>query len=305
MARRRPRGRNVNGILLLDKPLGVTSNGALQQVKRLFNAAKAGHTGSLDPLADGLLPVCLGGATKLSAYLLDADKRYWVRVRLGVTTTTGDAEGEVRETRSAAHVTEQAIRDVLPRFTGTIKQLPPMYSALKHQGQRLYKLARAGVEVEREPREITIHGLTLLGTELPDFELDVQCSKGTYVRTLAEDIGEALGCGAHVTALRRTGVGPYGEDGMVTMAQVEAAAEMGPGALDALLLPIDSALGSWPAVRLSPDAAFYLKMGQPVLVPKAPTAGLVRLYDANEAFIGLGEVEDDGRIAPRRLMAGG
>ncbi len=305
MANRRPRGRNVTGILLLDKPLGITSNHALQQVKRLFNAAKAGHTGSLDPLADGLLPVCLGAATKLSAYLLDADKRYWVRVRLGITTTTGDAEGELRETRPTDRVTEQAIRELLPRFTGRIQQLPPMYSALKHQGQRLYKLARAGVEVEREPREITIHRLDLVRTELPEFELDVHCSKGTYVRTLAEDIGAALGCGAHVSALRRTGVGPYGENGMVTMAQVEAAAQEGYAALDALLEPIDSALGSWPAVRLSVDAAYYLKLGQPVLVPKAPTEGLVRLYDANEAFLGLGEVEDDGRIAPRRLMAAG
>jgi tRNA pseudouridine55 synthase len=295
----------VNGILLLDKPLGITSNDALQRVKRLFNAAKAGHTGSLDPLADGLLPLCFGAATKLSAFLLDADKRYWVRVRLGVTTTTADAEGEVRETRSTAQVSEQAIREVLPRFTGRIEQLPPMYSAIKHQGQRLYKLARAGVEVERTPREITIHRLDLLKVELPELELDVQCSKGTYVRTLAEDIGEALGCGAHVVGLRRTGVGPYGAAEMVSMAQVEAAAADGPEALDALLLPIDSALGGWPAVRLSADAAYYLKQGQPVLVPKAPTEGWVRLYDVDESFIGLGEVEDDGRIAPRRLMSGG
>jgi tRNA pseudouridine55 synthase len=305
MARRRPRGRDVNGILLLDKPVGITSNDALQRVKRLFNAAKAGHTGSLDPLADGLLPLCFGAATKLSAFLLDADKRYWVRVRLGVTTTTADAEGEVRETRSTAQVTGQQIREVLPRFVGRIEQLPPMYSAIKHQGQRLYKLARAGVEVERTPRTITIHRLELLKVELPELELDVQCSKGTYVRTLAEDIGEALGCGAHVVGLRRTGVGPYGAEAMVTMAQVEAAAAVGPEALDALLLPIDSALGGWPAVRLSADAAYYLKQGQPVLVPKAPTEGWVRLYDVDQSFIGLGEVEDDGRIAPRRLMSGG
>jgi len=177
-----------------------------------------------------------------------------------------------------------------------------MYSAVKHQGQRLYKLAREGIEVERQPREITIHDLELTAVELPEFELRVHCSKGTYVRTLAEDIGEALGCGAHVAALRRTGVGPYGDADLITMAQLEEAAGQGLDALDALLLPLDSALGDWPEVRLSADAAYYLKMGQPVLVPKAPTEGWVRLYGNADDFIGVGQVEDDGRIAPRRLM---
>ena len=303
--RKTPRGRSVNGILLLDKPLGTTSNDALQRVKRVYHAQKAGHTGSLDPLAGGLLPVCFGSATKLSTYLLDADKRYLVRVRLGVTTTTGDAEGEVQHTRRVDQVTQQAVLDLLPRFTGRIQQLPPMYSALKHQGKRLYELARQGIEVEREPREITIYSLQLVDFALPEFELDVVCSKGTYVRTLAEDMGEALGCGAHVIGLRRTGVGPYGENAMVGMAALQTAAEQGNAALDALLLPLDTALGHWPAVRLSADAAFYLKKGQPVLVPKAPTQGWVRLYEAEHDFIGIGEVEDDGRIAPRRLMLGG
>lgn len=304
--RRRARGRKVDGILLFDKPIGISSNDALQRVKRLYQAQKAGHTGSLDPLADGLLPICFGAATKLSAYLLDADKHYWVRVRLGVTTATADAEGEVLETRSTEGVTESDVRDVLPRFTGDIDQLPPMYSALKYKGQRLYKLAREGVEIEREPRRIRIHALDLLGFEPPEFELRVHCSKGTYVRTLAEDIGEMLGCGAHVAALRRTGVGPYGEERMVTLAQLEkTAAEQGQPGLDELLLPLDSALGDWPPVRLTDDAAHYLQMGQAVLVPRAPTEGWVRLYDAREAFLGVGEVEDDGRIAPRRLMIGG
>jgi tRNA pseudouridine55 synthase len=302
MGRQRQRGRNVQGILLLDKPVGMTSNAALQRVKRLFNARKAGHTGSLDPLADGLLPVCLGAATKVSAYLLDADKYYRVRIKLGVTTTTADAEGEVLETRPATGVTEQDILASLDRFRGEILQLPPMYSALKHKGERLYKLARQGIEVEREPRPITIYGLSLVACELPEFELDVHCSKGTYVRTLAEDIGETLGCGAHVVALRRTGVGPFSAEGWVDLAALEALAQEGLQALDALLLPIDSAVAAWPEVQLSSDAAFYLRQGQPVLVPQAPTEGWVRLYADGGQFIGVGQIQDDGRVAPRRLM---
>ena len=303
--RRRQRGRPVNGILLLDKPLGESSNHALQHVKRLFDARKAGHTGSLDPLADGMLPICLGDATKLSAFLLDADKYYRFRVRLGETTATGDAEGDVLARRSTDGIDVDKIREVLPRFTGAIDQLPPMYSALKHQGKRLYELAREGVEVEREPRRVMIHRLELGDVELPDFELRVHCSKGTYVRTLAEDIGEALGCGAHVVALRRTGVGPYTGYPMYGMGALEAAAqEGGHAALDRLLLPIDTALGDWPEVRVGADAAFYLKQGQAVLVPKAPTEGWVRIYQG-EDFIAVGQVQDDGRIAPKRLMTGG
>jgi tRNA pseudouridine55 synthase len=302
MGRQRHRGRNVRGILLLDKPVGMTSNGVLQKVKRLFQARKAGHTGSLDPLAEGLLPICFGAATKISGFLLDADKHYRVRIRLGQTTTTGDAEGEVLETRPTDGVSEQAIQGVLGRFTGEIQQLPPMYSALKHKGERLYKLARQGIEVEREPRPVTIHRLELVGCELPEFELDVHCSKGTYVRTLAEDIGEALDCGAHVVALRRTGVGPFENQGWVDLETLEAKAEEGLNALDGLLLPIDSALADWPAVHLSADAAFYLRQGQAVLVPKAPTEGWVRLYEGEDEFLGMGEIQDDGRVAPRRLM---
>ena len=306
MGRRQSPGRNVTGILLLDKPLGLTSNAALQRVKRLYRAAKAGHTGSLDPLATGLLPVCLGAATKFSAFLLDADKRYRVTVRLGVTTTTADAEGEVVETRAVAGIGAEQVRAVLPRFSGEIDQLPPMYSAVKHEGQRLYKLAREGVEVERKTRRISIFALELVAQEGADVVLDVHCSKGTYVRTLAEDIGEALGCGGHVAALRRTGVGPYLESAepFVTMDRIEEAAEQEGAAamLDALLLPLDSALGHWPAVRLSADAGFYLRQGQAVLVPRAPTEGLVRLYDPSEHFLGVGEILDDGKVQPKRLL---
>lgn len=306
MGRRRKHGRNIDGILLLDKPLSLTSNEALQRVKRLYKAAKAGHTGSLDPLATGLLPLCLGGATKFSAYLLDADKRYRVRVQLGVTTTTADAEGEVLETASTDGIGESDLRSVLARFVGPIEQLPPMYSAVKHQGERLYKLARQGIEVERQPRTVTIHALELCDLALPEFELDVHCSKGTYVRTLAEDIGAALGCGGHVIGLRRTGVGPYTEsdsrfvslDELVTISDQED----GLTEMDALLLPLESALGHWPAVRLSEDAAFYLRQGQAVLVPQAPTEGLVRLHDPSQRFIGVGCILDDGKVQPKRLL---
>mgnify|MGYP006421987005 CR=1 FL=1 len=305
MGRRRRRGREVNGILLLDKPSGISSNHALQRIKRLFDAQKAGHTGSLDPLATGLLPLCLGYTTKFSAFLLDADKRYRVRVRLGETTATADAEGEVIATAPVDDVTEARVRAVMEGFVGLIEQLPPMYSAVKHEGQRLYKLAREGKEVERTPRAIHIYSLELVDFDLPEIELDVHCSKGTYVRTLAEDIGKQLGCGGHVVALRRTGVGPYieGETAFVTLAEIEAQAEeRGAESLDAWLLPLESTLGHCPAVRLSANSAFYLGQGQPVLVPQAPTEGLVRLYDVSDHFLGVGEILDDGRVQPKRLI---
>jgi len=315
MGRRRKHGRDIDGILLLDKPRDLTSNEALQRVKRLYQANKAGHTGSLDPLATGLLPLCLGGATKFSTFLLDADKWYRVRVRLGVTTTTADTEGEVLETRPVEGCDEARVRAVLSRFRGPIDQLPPMYSAIKHQGERLYKLARQGIEVERQPRTITIHSLELLELSVPELELDVHCSKGTYVRTLAEDIGAELGCGAHVIGLRRTGVGPYVEPErhFVTLEEIEALladteTEAGEGAafpfqaLDELLLPVESALDHWPAVKLTADAAFYLRQGQAVQVPQAPTAGLVRLYDPSRHFLGVGSILDDGKVQPKRLL---
>ncbi|MDX1697605.1 MAG: tRNA pseudouridine(55) synthase TruB, partial [Thiohalobacterales bacterium] len=297
--------RRVNGILLLDKPAGLTSNAALQAVKKLYAARKAGHTGSLDPLATGLLPVCFGEATKISGFLLDADKHYRVTCRFGERTTTADAEGEIIERRPVEGLDERRLAAVLAGFAGEIEQVPPMYSALKHKGERLYKLAREGVEIDREPRVVTIRDIELESLAPPMAEIRVHCSKGTYVRTLVEDIGERLGCGAHVTALRRTGVGPYGDDAMLTMAQLEAtAAEGGHHALDQLLLPIESGLMQWPDVHLNGDTAFYLRQGQPVLVPRAPTEGWVRLYEGETRFLGMGEILDDGRVAPRRLMTG-
>ena len=302
MGRRSNPGRNVQGILLLDKPFGETSNGALQKVKRMFFARKAGHTGSLDPLAEGLLPICFGSATKISAFLLDADKSYWVRVKLGETTATGDAEGDVLETRPTDGISESDIRLVLKSFLGEIQQIPPMYSALKHKGERLYKLAREGIEVERAPRTLQIHKLELQSCKLPELEFEVHCSKGTYVRTLAEDIGAKLGCGAHVSALRRTGVGPFTGDQMVHIDELNAAFEKGREAMQALLLPMESALSNWPAVKLNADSSFYMKQGQPVQVPNSPTEGRVRLYNNKDEFIGVGEILDDGRVAPKRLM---
>jgi len=300
--RQRQKGRPVHGILLLDKPTGVTSNEALQEVKHLYKARKAGHTGSLDPLASGLLPVCMGEATKASGFLLDADKHYRMTCRLGERTTTGDAEGEVLETHPVGSFRTEDIQAVLHKFLGPIQQIPPMYSAVKHHGERLYKLARQGLEVDRKPRTVMIREIDLLAMTLPDLELEIRCSKGTYVRTLAEDIGAVLGCGAHVVSLRRLGVGPYDESGMVTMENLKKLAAQGLEGLDALLLPVESALSQWPGVRLSSDAAFYLRQGQPVLVPHAPTSGWVRLYHGENHFLGMGQILDDGRVAPKRLM---
>ncbi|WP_018953536.1 tRNA pseudouridine(55) synthase TruB [Thioalkalivibrio sulfidiphilus] len=294
--------RDVHGIVLLDKPQGYSSNQALQRVKYLFRARKAGHTGSLDPLATGLLPLCFGEATKVSGFLLDADKHYRTRCRLGQTTDTADAEGQVLETRPVPALNEALIEAALAPFRGPIHQVPPMYSALKHQGQRLYELARKGEEVERKARDVTIHALSCLGFTADTLELDVHCSKGTYIRTLVEDIGERLGCGAHVIELRRLGLGPFETPTMVTLEEIEARAEQGEAALDALLTPIDSALTQWPAVRLDRDSAYYLRQGQAVFVPGAPTRGLVRVYGPGETFLAMGEILDDGRVAPRRLM---
>lgn len=290
--------RPVNGILLLDKPGGITSNRALQQVKRIFRARKAGHTGSLDPLATGLLPVCLGEATKISGFLLDADKRYRVRCRLGGATTTGDSEGELLAQRPVPVLDSIAVEEALAPLRGRIEQVPPMYSALKHQGQRLYVLARQGLEVERPPRPVTIHLLELLERTEQELELLVHCSKGTYVRSLVESIGERLGCGAYVTMLRRIGLAPFDDPEMVTMEQLQDLSEED---LDALLLPVEAGLAHWPEIRLAADAAHYLCQGQAVWVPAAPASGWVRLHGP-ERFLGMGEVQEDGRIAPKRLM---
>jgi tRNA pseudouridine55 synthase len=249
-----------------------------------------------------MLPLCLGEATKVSSFMLESDKYYRVTCKLGVRTDTADAEGEVIETLPVGAYPAERIEAVLARFTGEIAQVPPMYSALKHQGERLYKLAREGIEVERQPRPVTIHALERVRFEGDELELDVHCSKGTYVRTLAEDIGAALGCGAHVGALRRLGVTPFEAETMVALEALERAADEGFEALDALLLPIDTALEHWPAINLDPDSAYYLRQGQAVLSPRAPTSGWVRLYAGDQRFLGVGQILDDGRVAPRRLV---
>ena len=300
---RRQRGRAVNGILALDKPIGMGSNEVLQQVKRLYHARKAGHTGSLDRLASGLLPICFGEATKLSTYLLNADKHYVATFRLGVATSTGDAEGEIVSRRPVPVFSASALERAVARFRGEIDQIPPMHSALKHKGKRLYQLAHDGIVVEREPRRITIHRFDVLHAEGERMEVEVLCSKGTYIRTLAEDLGEALGCGASVEALRRIGAGPFTAQDMTDLAALKSLAAEDPRALDTLLRPMEEAVSQWPRVSLPEGVAFYLRKGQPVLVPHSPTDGWVRIHAERAGFIGVGEVLDDGRIAPRRLFA--
>lgn len=299
---RKTRSRDIDGVLLLDKPTGLTSNQALQRVKRMLSARKAGHTGSLDPLASGMLPVCFGQATKVSSFLLDADKRYIVTGKLGEKTTTADAEGEVIATHSPDNVTKASVEAALLEFCGEIEQVPPMHSAVKHQGKRLYELARKGLEVERRPRAVTIHELRLLSFCGEQVQLDVRCSKGTYVRTLVEAIAERLGSYGHVTALRRLSVGPYEDDAMHPMEEIERLAGEGSTEVDRLLLPIDSALKDWPSVNLKSNSAFFLMQGQPVMVSGAYETGLVRLYGDGARFLGVGELRGDGRVRPKRLF---
>ncbi|MEM6998653.1 MAG: tRNA pseudouridine(55) synthase TruB [Pseudomonadota bacterium] len=303
MARqRKKRGRNISGIFILDKPTGISSNGALQHVKRLFNANKAGHTGNLDVPASGLLPICLGEATKVSAYLLDSNKTYQARCKLGVITSTGDAAGEVVNSHEIPRITEAELQNILEKFIGEIQQTPPMYSALKQNGKRLYELAYQGVEVERKARNITIHSIKLLNFNHDEFEMNVSCSKGTYIRTLAEDIGREMGCGAHILTLRRLAAGPFKESQMVNQKELQSVAEQGLQQLDNLLLPIDTALMEFPEVRLSEDTAYYLSLGQTVTVSGLPETGRLRIYNDSEQFLGLGEVSDDGRLSPKRLI---
>ncbi len=308
MARQR-RGRALDGILLLDKPAGLSSNRALQMVKRLYGAAKAGHTGSLDPLATGVLPLCFGEATKFSQFLLDADKAYESTFLLGVATATGDAEGEVLATQDASAIVEADVAKALEAFRGEIEQVPSMYSALKHQGQPLYKLARQGQEVERKARKVVIKQLELRGFRggvRAEVEIYLECTKGTYVRSIAEDLGAMLGCGAHVARLRRTRAGAFGIESSVTMATLEALkANDRIADLDALLLPADSAVDNLPLVSLSESGGFYIRQGQPVLVPNAPCDGMVRVALETGEFLGVGEILDDGRVAPRRLIVTG
>ncbi len=302
MARRK--GNDVDGILLLDKPLGRSSNSALQKVRYLFNAKKAGHTGSLDPLATGVLPICFGQASKVTPYLLDADKSYRCTAQLGITTTTGDKEGEVLQERDVTTFSESDVETVLDNFRGPIQQIPPMYSALKHNGQPLYKLARQGIDIKRKPRDVTIFELILIEKTYDSITLDVRCSKGTYIRTLAQDVGEALGFGAHLSMLRRTHVSPFNCDKLYTIEDIENLAEN--GELDEALLPIDTALQELPSLKLNEKETNLLRNGIKVKKAETPDSNMIRLYNQDNTFIGIGKRSQNENnevyIAPRRLM---
>jgi len=295
------RGRNVNGILVLDKPASESSNRSLQRVKRLFNASKAGHTGSLDPLATGVLPLCFGEATKISQFLLDADKRYSTTIKLGIKTASGDSQSEVLKT-SEVNLDKKQVEDSLEMFRGEIRQIPSMYSALKHKGVPLYKLARKGEEVERKERVVTVYSLNLLDFRGDEIDLEVHCSKGTYIRMIADDLGDQLEVGGHVTVLRRLQSGPFTLAQSVTMEQLEAAAQgTDPGILDQYLIEADFAVEHLEKVDLPTITADFVRQGQAVIARGLPTSGTVRLYD-NGQFIGIGKILDDGRVAPVRLI---
>lgn len=303
MAKKQNRGRFIDGILVVNKPQGETSNTTLQRVKRLYAANKAGHTGSLDPLATGVLPICFGEATKFSQYLLDSDKEYLVTAELGVRTNTSDSQGEVVERRPVPQLTIADMEALLENFRGPLQQVPSMFSALKHQGQPLYKFARQGIEIEREARPIMVYNNALIELALPRFQLRIHCSKGTYVRTLIDDMGEMLGCGAHVVSLHRTKAGPYHETQAVDLPQLEQWVDDRQfDAMDDLLLPMASAVSEWPEVQLTENTYYYLQQGQPVVVAKAPVEGWVRLMQGAENFVGVGQILEDGRVAPRRLV---
>ncbi|EJG0751751.1 tRNA pseudouridine(55) synthase TruB [Vibrio parahaemolyticus] len=308
MARRR-KGRPINGVILLDKPTGISSNDALQKVKRIYFAEKAGHTGALDPLATGMLPICLGEATKFSQFLLDSDKRYRVIAKLGERTNTSDSDGEVVQTRPV-DVTLEKLEACIEKFRGESDQVPSMFSALKYQGKPLYEYARKGIEVPRESRKITVYEIVLHRFEGDEVEMEVHCSKGTYIRTIVDDLGEMLGCGAHVTMLRRTAVAKYPYEKMVTLEQLNELLEQAHREeiaprelLDPLLMPMDTAVEDLPEVNLIPELADMVQHGQPVQVLGAPEQGSLRLTMGEERlFIGVGEMNDDGKIAPKRLV---
>ena len=300
MSRPRKRGRDIDGVFLLDKPQGMSSNDIMQKVKRLFQANKAGHTGALDPLATGMLPICLGEATKFSQFLLDADKRYVVTAKLGERTDTSDAEGQVVETRPVNVETSQ-ILTALEQFRGDILQVPTMFSALKHNGKPLYEYARAGITVEREARPITIFELNFIEYQAPFLTLEVHCSKGTYIRTLVDDLGEVLGCGAHVTVLRRTAVADYPAEKMMTWDALQALAEQGD--LDQHLLPIDTAVSKLPALKLNAEQSKGIGFGQRVkFTNEAKLRGQVRLFSDKNIFLGVALIDDNNVIRPQRLI---
>ena len=285
-------------MLLLDKPIGYSSNQALQKIKLVYQAAKAGHTGTLDPLATGLLPLCFGEATKFAHFLTDADKVYIATLKFGITTNTGDAEGEVLSVKDV-NFSKMQLEQVCNQFVGVISQIPPMYSALKHEGKAMYEYARAGVEIERAARTITIHNIEINAFDQDIATITVKCSKGTYIRTLAEDIGAQLGCGAHLIGLRRTATANYQINQAITLEQFEA---MSPAQRALLLLPADSAVQHLPAITLDADSTFYLQQGQAIWQSGAVPQGLIRLYNEQHEFLGLGELQSDGKIAPKRLI---
>lgn len=296
MARRR-KGHPINGILLLNKPLDISSNRALQNAKRLYQAQKAGHTGSLDPKATGMLPICFGEATKVSSFLLDSDKSYLTTAKLGITTTTGDTEGQVINNKGVPQLTSELVESALKHFRGDISQVPPMYSALKHQGKPLYELARQGIEIERKQRDITIHKLELVGFTPDSLTLEVDCSKGTYIRTLVEDIGEYLNCGAHVSKLHRTHVMPF-VDKMIDWEAIESTPEE---ELLNLLLPIDAGLTGFPKVILSESQTTAVFYGQAVDIA-TPDSNHIRIYNHLQEFIGMGIPDGSHRLKPKRIM---
>jgi len=298
MSRQR-RGHPIDGLLILDKPAGISSNAALQRARRLLQAAKAGHTGSLDPIATGVLPLCFGEATKLSGFLLDTAKRYQVRVRLGRTTTTADREGEILERRAVPQLSAELLEAALQRFRGEQRQVPPMYSALKHQGKRLYELARQGQEIDREPRAVTLYSLDLRGFGGDWLDLDVHCSKGTYIRSLAVDLGESLGCGGHVAVLRRTAVGEFPIQSALTLEQLEA---MEPEQRLSRLLPMDTMVAGLSRVGLDHGQAVRFLQGQAIAVKGFDAAGVVRVYDQRSRFLGLA-LGENGRIQPQRVVS--
>ena len=310
MARRR-KGRPINGVILVDKPTGISSNDTLQKVKRIFFAQKAGHTGALDPLATGMLPLCFGEATKFSQFLLDSDKRYLVVAKLGERTDTSDSDGEVVETRPV-NVERDQLEACIDSFRGTTDQIPSMYSALKYQGRKLYEYAREGISIPRESRKITVYSVELLRFDNNEVEMELHVSKGTYIRTIVDDLGEMLGCGAHVTYLRRTGVSNFPYERMVTIEQLQAmldqakADEIEPGiVLDALLLPTDTAVQDLPEVNVTAEAAVHVLHGNPVSAEVVPAEGtLVRITVGEAAeFIGVGTIDAKGMLAPKRVMA--
>ena len=309
MGRKRNKGRSVSGILLLNKPTGISSNQALQRVKSLFSANKAGHTGSLDPLATGVLPICLGEATKFSQFLLESDKHYLSTFILGITTDTGDSDGEILEEKDASEVTRGQVTLAINGFEGDIKQVPSMYSALKHNGQPLYKLARQGIVVDREPRDITVFKYQILDFRpgiRAELDVEVHVSKGTYVRTLAEDLGAIIGCGAHVSSLHRHIAGPFNHNDCITLERLEELREDGYSKLDDLLKPMEIAVADCMAVELSSIVSGYFQLGQSVMSNQAfrnaQEGDIVRVFREDGYFLGIGEVTVDGQVAPKRLV---